>query len=193
MRVWLFYKPFFTFSGNFICFVFFICRCHWKTEIGIYLKQRCCSPAYHFISPRGPQSEHSSISCGWSRCGIWKSNVCLSGNGLWGNRDSLTPCSLPLYPFLLLPLPPHDGFFDSPQCFPDYFFIVLSCSYFANKSFLFSKCLIGSLWNVSQLNFNCIIAPYSDSNNLPIKMVFWGEELFEKGGETVCGTFFSGR
>lgn len=98
MRVWLFYKPFFIYI---FCFVFFICRCHWKTEIGIYLKQRCCSPAYHFISPRGPQSEHSSISCGWSRCGIWKSNVCLSGNGLWGNEDSLTPCFLPSSP------PPH--------------------------------------------------------------------------------------
>lgn len=93
-------------------------------------------------------------------------------------------------PSSFFPSPPHDGFFDSPQCFPDYFFIVLS---FANKSFLFSKCLIGSLWNVSQLNFNYIIAPYSDSNNLPIKMVFWGEELSEKGGGTVCGTFFSGR
>lgn len=82
-------EPLFSLSGVFLCFVS-IHRCHWETEIGVHLEQRCCSSTYHFISTRGSQSKHFSVSRSWSRCGIWKSNVCLSGNGLWGISYLLT-------------------------------------------------------------------------------------------------------
>lgn len=114
-------------------FVSFNNRCHWETEIGVYLEQRCCSPAYHLISPGGPQSKHFSVSCGWSRCRIWKSNVCLSGNGLWGNRDQVCVCA-----FLSLFL----NFSSYLSAFLRLFSLLFKyCIFSANRSFIYSKCL----------------------------------------------------
>lgn len=101
-------------SGNFVCFVVCHCRCHRKAEIGVHFEQRCCSPPYHFISLGGSQSKHFSIPCSWSWCGIWKSYVCLSGNGLWGNGD----CDFAFYL----------DFFQSPVCFHSIFFFSLCVS-----------------------------------------------------------------
>lgn len=61
-------------------------RCNRETEVGVYSESRCRSTAHYFISPWSPQKQHLGVShCGCRRR-IWKSDVCLLGNWLWGNK-----------------------------------------------------------------------------------------------------------
>lgn len=72
----------------------FPCRCYWKAEAGVYLEQRCCCSSHHFLPTGSPQGQYLGLPCGRSRCGIWKPDVCLSGNGLWGEKNLISLCCL---------------------------------------------------------------------------------------------------
>lgn len=80
----------------------FSCRCYWKAEAGVYLKQRCCSSAHHFLPAGSPQGQYLGLPRGGSRRGIWKPNVCLSGNGLWGEKTLAALCCLQCFVTSLL-------------------------------------------------------------------------------------------
>lgn len=69
-------------------------RCNWKAEAGVYFEQRCCCSSHHFLPTGSPQGQYLGLPCGGSRCGIWKPNVCLSGNGLWGEKNLIFLCCL---------------------------------------------------------------------------------------------------
>lgn len=69
-------------------------RCDWKAEAGVYFEQRCCCSSHHFLPTGSPQGQYLGLPCSGSWCRIWKPNVCLSGNGLWGEKNLISLCCL---------------------------------------------------------------------------------------------------
>ena len=68
-----------------ILYLCMFCRCNWKTEVGVYSESRCRSAPDYFLPTWSPQKQYFGVPHCGCRCRVWKSNVCLPGNRLWGN------------------------------------------------------------------------------------------------------------